>query len=263
MERKKALQIMGLNETCSEKEIKSKYKVFLKQEKSGEDINLQEITKAYNELMGLEKYERLDVNSKSFKIRKFLFHYLSYIIIFIGIISLLLWMFVPKLTEEKPDLSVSFVGSFYLLESEKLETQLYKNINDLEKVVVEIIYLDKNSADGEYDKAGRVRLAGTIISGQADIFVEDDENFTFMVSEGVLMPLDDIIPLLNMKIEPSRYIYGVDEQGNKWIYGIDVSYNKIILQTAYGNTIRILSIAKETEHFDKVIKGSNIILEED
>jgi len=254
---------MGLNETCSEKEIKSKYKISLKQEKNGEDINLQEITEAYNELMGFEKYKKLDVNSKSFKVRQFLFHYLSYIIIFAGIVSLLLWMFLPKLTEKKPDLSVTFVGSFYLLESEELEAQLYNNIDGLEKLVVEIIYLDKNSPDGEYDEAGRVRLAGTIISKQADIFIEDDENFTFMISEGVLMPLDDIIPVLDVKIEPSRYIYGVDEQGKKWIYGIDVSYNKKLLKAAFGNTIRIFSIAKETEHFDKVIKGSNIILKED
>lgn len=263
MDKKEALRIFGLEEKSSEKQIKEKYRIFLKMLKNGELDNIQEVTAAYNFLMGYESYEKLDVNSKSYKIRRFLFHYLSYIIIFMGLTALAVILVVPKMTEVKPDLSVSFVGSFFMLESEELEKMLYDNIDGLEKLVVEIIYLDIDTPDGEYDEAGRVKLAGLISTREADILIEDDENFVYLSSNEVLMPLDDIIPLLDLNIDESKYIKGRDpEDGKIKIYGIDVSMNRKLMTTVYSGVIRIFSIAKETQHLDKVLEASKLILEE-
>ncbi|MBN2851234.1 MAG: hypothetical protein JXQ23_00700 [Clostridia bacterium] len=263
MEKKDALLIFGLDDNSSEKQIKDKYKVFLKMLKNNEVDNIQEITTAYNLLMGYENYDKLDPSSKSFKFRRFLFNYLSYIIIFLGLISLFVILIVPKLTEVKPDLSVSFVGSFFNLESDELEQTLYNNIEGLEKLVIEVIYLDIDTSDGEYDEAGRVKLAGLISTKEADIFIEDDENFVYLSSNEVLMPLDDIIPLLDLNIDESKLIRGRDPADGKIkIYGIDVSTNRKLMTTVYSGVIRIFSIAKETQHLDKALQASKLILEE-
>jgi len=263
MNKQKALQTLELENNFSEKEVKNKYKVFLAKHKDGQNINIDQITEAYNFLLGYEQYEKLDKNSKSYKIRRFLFHYLSYIIIFIAIAGFIAWLIVPKLTEKKPDLSISYVGNYYTLEADNMKKILNEGINDIENLMIEIIYLDKNSKDVNYDKAGRVKLAGIIISNQADIFIEDDENYVFMLSDDVLMPLDDIIPMLEVKIDESRYIYGIDTKDHKKkIFGIDVSNNKLIVQTAFGNINKIYSIAKKSEHLDKVIIATNLLLKE-
>jgi len=263
MDRQKALQILGLKENCSENQIKKKYKVLLTKNKTGQDVNIDNVTDAYNFILGYEQYEKLDKNSKSYKIRKYLFNYLSYIIIFLGIAGFIAWLIVPKLTEVEPDLSITYVGNYYLLEAEEMETLIYDGIDGIENLVVEIIYLDNQASDAEYDKAGRVRLAGTIISKQADIFIEDDDNFVFLLSDNVLMPLDDIIPILDIEIDPKRFIYGIDStDGQKKIFGIDVSRNNLIIKTAFGDINKIYSIAKESEHFDVVLKATNILLKE-
>lgn len=263
MDKEKALTLLDLQEGSSEQQIKARFSVLLKKHKSEGIINIDLITDAYNFLLDFEKIEGLDKESKNYKFRRFLFHYLSYILIGAMIVGWLLWLILPKLTEEKYDFYLSFVGSYYLLEEETVEEMLLNEIKEVTNPLVEIIYLDEDTTDVLYDEAGRVKLAGTISTKEADILILDDENFVFLLRNDILMPLDDILPLLDVTIDESLYIKGISEQdGSIHIYGIDVSRDARLLETVYGNIIRIFTIAKETKRFDQVIQASNLLLKE-
>lgn len=263
MDKKKALNILGLQEDSNEQQIKAKFSVFLKMHKNKDEVDIDLITDAYNYLLDYKEIKRLDKDSKSYKFRRFLFNYLSYFIIGAIILGWLLWLTIPKLTEEKYDFYLSFVGNYYLLEEESVKEMMLNEVEEITNPLVEIIYVDEDTTDVLYDEAGRVKLAATISTKEADILIVDDENFVFLLRNDVLMPLDDILPLLDFTIDEALYIKGISEQdGSIHIYGIDVSKDVQMLETAYGNIIRIFTIAKETKRFEQVMKVSNLLLKE-
>ncbi|MCD6322573.1 MAG: hypothetical protein J7L77_06055, partial [Clostridiales bacterium] len=75
------------------------------------------------------------------------------------------------------------------------------------------------------------------------------------------MPLDELIAEPEFIIPKERFIYGVDfETGEKMIFGISVVDDYLIYRTVYGESNRILTIAKRTEHIEDIISAIEIII---
>lgn len=260
MDNSTAWKILGLDENSSKRQVENRFANLTRRVRNGEDLDFELIRQAYDHLMGNENYES-SPGRINLLFRKFMFDYHGFVIL-IGVSVLTLAMIiVPIITGSFPDLTVSFAGRYGTISPETLEAVLHENLPETKKIIVEVIFLDTDSASGEFDSAGRTRLSGLLISEEADVLIVDDETFNFIRSDNALMPLDDIIEELSIDIPSEDLIYGVDfDTGEKRVYGIKSEDSYLVYRTIYGDAKRIITVAAKSMHLDDVKKVIELII---
>jgi hypothetical protein len=260
MDKSDARRILRLDENATLRQVEARYNNLSRRVKNGEELDFENIQKAYELLMGYEKY---DDNAGKLKLayRKFMFSYKGWAILVTFSLIVIALIFVPMIFRRIPDLTVSFAGRYGSVDPDVMAEVLMEQMPDTEDVLVEVIYLDDEGKSGEFDSGGRTRLTGLLISEDADILIVDDGTFNFIRSDNVLMPLDDLIDSLGIDIPEDRYIYGIDfESGEKMVFGISVADDYLIYRTVYGEARRILTVARKTGHLEDVKKAIEVII---
>lgn len=260
MDKARAFKILNLDENASRRQVENRFSNLSRRIKNGEDLDRETIKQAYDLLMG---YEELEDKAGKFKLafRKFMFHYKGWAILIIISLAIISMTLVPIIFRRVPDLTVSFAGRFGTVDQDFMDEVLQEKLPEIDDILVEVMYLDADGESGEFDSGGRTRLSGLLISEEADILIVDDETYNYIRSDNALMPIDDIITGLDFDIPEERFIYGVDfETGEKLIFGISVADDYLVYRTVYGESRRILTIAKKTEHIEDVIRAIEIII---
>lgn len=260
MDNATAWEVLGLDENPSRRQIESRFANLTRRVRNGEELDYELIRQAYDHLMGNEN-KRSSAGIITLAFRRFMFHYYGWVILIGASVLTLALIIIPIITGSFPDLTVSFAGRFGTVSPETMNAVLHEKLPETENIVVEVIFLDEDSASAEFDSGGRTRLAGLLISEEADILIVDDETFNFIRSDNALMPLDDIINELNIDIQKEDMIYGVDfETGEKKIYGIRAEDSYLIYRTIYGDAKRIITVAAKSAHLEDVKKVIEIII---
>lgn len=260
MDKSQAYKILNLDEGSSRRQVEKRFENLSRRIKNGDDLDHKSINHAYNLLMG---YENLDDNAGKLRLayRKFMFHYKGWAILILISVAIISMTLVPIIFRRVPDLTVSFAGRFGTIDQDVMDEVLQEKLPEIDDILVEVMYLDEDGDSGEFDSGGRTRLSGLLISEEADILIVDDETFNYIRSDNALMPFDDLIAGLDYIIPEDRFIYGVDfETGEKMIFGISVADDYLIYRTVYGESRRILTIAKKTKHIEDIIRAIEIII---
>lgn len=260
MDKSQAFNILNLNENASRRQVENKFANLSRRIKNGEDLDNESIKQAYDLLMG---YEKLNDNAGKLKLafRKFMFHYKGWAILTIISLAIISMTLVPIIFRRVPDLTISFAGRFGTIDQDVMDEVLQDKLPEIDDILVEVMYLDDDGESGEFDAGGRTRLSGLLISEEADILIVDDETYNYIRSDNALLPLDDLIAGLDFNIPEERFIYGVDfETGEKMIFGISVADDYLVYRTVYGESRRILTIARKSGHIEDVISAIEIII---
>lgn len=261
MDEKQARSLLRLNENASKKDIEKKYSYILMRIKNGEDIDPKPYHKAYDVLMGKTTDDLKKRGKISKAYNKFMVDYKGWGILVLMSLTIVAMIVIPLIFKTVPDLVVAFAGKYSLSDDTLLREIIEQELPELDEIIVETMYMDKEGESGEFDMGGRTRLTALILTEEADILIMDSSSYTFVFQDNSLMVLDEIIADFDFTIDEKNYIYGIDpESGEKKIYGINVEGKDLVERTVYGTKQKILCVAKRTHHLDDVLVVMKIIL---
>ncbi len=223
---------------------------------------MEAIDAAFNMLTG-RFVETEEVGRFAQFYRKAMFHYKGWVVLTIIVLAVMAMIVVPIATRRVPDLTISFAGEYGAKNLEEFDEYMQLEMPEVEDILTEVMYLDEDGESGEFDTGGRTRLTAILLTNEADILITDDSTFNYIRQDDALMLLNDILDELDIVINPERYIYGINfKTGEKKVYGISVGENELVADAIYGNEMRILCIAEQTQHIEDVKKAMEIILKD-
>ena len=259
MDLKKYYDLLEVKDGASLDEIKHAYEKMLRRARHDSTLDIIPINEAYDILTGnvkkvlseSEKNKREKAQQRANKMP----------LVMMGgvIILVILAILIPAMLKTNPDLRVTFVGNYQLSENYEILEIKIEEPDSIKKVEVSTIFLDSNASSGEADMGGRIALAGTLQSGDADIMIVTKDAFNYLLTDldtiKVLTP--EILGELNISINDQRLVY---QTGSDTPYGINLTDITIIGDTVYGNDELILVIAKSTENYEEVIDAIKYII---
>lgn len=266
--RKKYLEILGLDENCTETEINKKYDYICMRARNDKSIDIDEATKAYKYLLNLNIEDTKPVKPVVEKYRKAWFKHIGTVAIILIIFATVLAIAVPMVTNKDPDLTISYVGPYTAKNNKDIENYLYDRMPDVKNILMETIYAtaagnDTRYKEDSYDASSVEKLSLLLVSGDLEIIICDDAVYRYILSYNYLLELDDILNEYGINIDQKNIVYGIKPStGEKVIYGINIQDNDLLSEHVYINEEfpMILCISNESSNFDNVKEAVRLLL---
>lgn len=249
MDKKEARKILNVNKETSRNDIERKYTIFLKRHRaagrpieSEEDMDeadfsaanlkqsqpvgsekpsasaeysFDQITQAYNVLMGYEVavkeelpgrmsplFKKAGIDEK--KAKNFFYYYKYYIVAAIILIVAVVFLVKGCVNRVDPDFNIAFIGKFvYMDASEKLKESIKKNIPEIVEPNIDGAYLADNDI-GEQQYSMMMKATVLFAAGDIDVFILDKASFERYAKQGAFLSLDDIGPKLGVDMEKNK-----------------------------------------------------------
>ncbi|MFA5340819.1 MAG: hypothetical protein WC332_03480 [Clostridia bacterium] len=264
----KYLELLGLQEGCTETEINKKYDYICMRAKNDKSIDIDEVTHAYNYLLNLNIEEPKPVKPIVEKYRKAWFKHIGTVAIVLIIFATVLAIAIPMFTNKDPDLTISYIGPYTAKNSKDIENYLYDRMPDVKNILMETIYAtaagnDTRYKEDSYDASSVEKLSLLLVSGDLEIIICDDAVYRFILSYNYLLELDDIISEYGINIDQKNIIYGIKPStGEKVIYGINIQDNELLSEHVYINEEypMILCVSNESANFNNVKEAVKLLL---
>lgn len=281
-EQRSAYEILGLKEDAGKEEIEKRYSILCKKYKleksdvsySGEKIDFDEITRAYNELTGYgqgEQYgeeqadrepnillKKLNLDEK--KLRNFWYYYKIYILVGMVVLAAIIYIVKTVTGYVEPDLKIALVGRFPNEAIESVETRIYDKIKEVKKVdIAPIISWDKNNPSVQ--SAMEVKLAALAINEEIDLYILDKEKFEYLLKNGLLASMDDLskeIGIVDSGKKELRMKSPKDQ--TEHIYGFDVSDSAVVKDLIINDGKVIIALSRESENEENRNKLIHLLL---
>lgn len=266
--RKQYLEILGLDENCTETEINKKYDYICMRARGDKSIDIDEATKAYNYLLNLNIEEPKPAKPIVEKYRKVWFKHIGTIAIILIIFATVLSVAIPFFTNKEPDLTISYVGPYTAKNNMDIQNYLYDRMPNVENILMETIYATAGGNDTRYkedsfDASSVEKLSLLLVSGDLEIIVCDDAVYRYILSYNYLQELDEILNEYGIKINDNNIVYGIKPStGEKVIYGINIQDNELLSEHVYINEEypMILCISNESANFENVKEAVRLLL---
>ncbi|HOD93348.1 MAG TPA: hypothetical protein PLT91_05140 [Clostridia bacterium] len=266
--RKQYLELLGLEEDCTETEINTKYDYICMRARNDKSIDIDEATKAYNYLLNLNIEDPKPVKPIVEKYRKVWFKHIGTIAIILIIFATVLAVAIPMFTNKEPDLTISYVGPYTAKNTKDIENYLYEKMPNLKNILMETIYAtaagnDTRYKEDSYDASSVEKLSLLLVSGDLEIIVCDDAVYRYILSYNYLLELDDILMEYGIEVNQKNIVYGIKPStGEKVIYGINVQDNNLLSERVYVNEEypMILCISNESANLDNVKQAVRLLL---
>ncbi|NLY18912.1 MAG: hypothetical protein GX045_08195 [Clostridiaceae bacterium] len=254
-DRIEACKILGVNQDATKDEIAKRYGVLARKfrtiEKDENGYTIEDITKAYNLLMGITYIDKAEeerqralrenppilsriLKKDPVKVENFLHYYKIYFIVGAILLVALFSLVRSCITNVPPDFYMVFYGNIYTDSEEKISNDLINNYPDITAPSVEVLPL--MSGDPQYEAAIRMKMAAMTATREIDIILLDEETFKESALQGMFHPLDDFVNELDFPeeayIKASARI-GETEDGKPVFeeakkYGIDITDSEFI-----------------------------------
>lgn len=248
LDKKKAFEILGLGKNASRNDIERRYSILLKRhrmasaegQEDSETINIDEVTQAYNLLMGYVEPEtaakapnpllqKVGIDEK--KAGNFFHYYKVHIII--GIIALLVIGYTVKGCVERvdPDFSIAFLGKIFYTETDALKAEIKQQIPEIKEPGFDGAFIDSSGevTDGQQEYAMRMKAMVLMAAADVDLFIIDKANLEVYIEQGAFISLDDAAKRLGQENNADRLIKGkTEEDTQEHIYGIDISNSTVL-----------------------------------
>jgi len=274
----KAYEVLGVNQDATRDEISKRYGVLTRKfrtiEKDENGYTIEDITKAYNLLMGITFVDRAEeerqralrenppilsriTKKDPVEIENFL-HYHKIKFIVGAIILVTLFSLVRScLTNVPPDFNLVFYGNILTDSEEKISNDIISNHPDITAPSVEVLTL--MTGDPEYEAAMRMKMAAMVASQDIDIIILDEATFKETAAQGMFLSLDDLINELGFPEE--AYVEAAirleDPQGGGPLfedpqkYGIDITSSEFVKENNIVAEKVIATIVVNSNRSDK------------
>ncbi len=292
MDRQQASKVMGVNEDATKDEIIKKYNMLIKKHKNESNdsaVSFNEITEAYNLLMGydffdpeaeaIRKYKQENPNKilKKLKIdqnkfENFIYYHKWHIIASVLALAIIISIIVSTVTQIPSDLDVDVIGEIYNTadnEENLLNENIMQKLPHIKKSQTQIISIYPNM-DAEMDYAVQTQITVQFAAGDIDLFILDELVFNRVASNGAFIPLEDLISSLGVnasEIGIRSAIIEYDELGNiesmqeEKIYGLDITGSKLLSDSGLVGDRMIAAIRVNAKHYDNAVELLKLLLE--
>lgn len=272
LEMKNAYEILGLKEGASRDEIDKRYSILLKKYRNnsaGESndvspqITINEITRAYNVLMGYETQEpvmeatktnelfkKLGVDEK--KTKNFFYYYKYHMIIGIILLIVLVTTIRGCVNRVPSDLNMAFLGNFYYSDQDVLKENILKNMPGLKAIEVDSALMSDDTK-GEQAYAMTMKATVLLAAADIDIFILDEKYFEMYASEGAFIALDGLSNTINIDKNKGMVVESKEEQ-KEHVYGFDISNSTILNESNILGDKKIAAISVKAKHYDNAVK---------
>lgn len=281
LDRKKALEILELQEDATKDDVSKRYGILTRKfrsvEKDERGYTIEDITRAYNMLMGItyidkneeERQKALRENppflAKVFKVdpiklENFFHYYKLHMLISIVVIVVLFFSIRSCVTQIPADFTIICYGKIYCQDQAVVENDVKQRLPD--SAAPSVQFLSSLAEDPQYQYASQMKFVAMIAAQEVDIVIMDKENFDIHLKQGMFLSLDDFISEIGLADE--SYIKGseiVDEtedgkliEGPLHAYGIDITDNKFIKDNNVYAESAILAIVRNTEKIDRALE---------
>ncbi len=266
---KDAYSTLGVRENATKDEITKKYRLILRKyeqrDENGTPLLMDkeafdEISKAYDLLMGYEPQETKKRNSTLLKIENFIYYHKVHVLVGIFILfvaAVALSYFLGRVTY---DLRVVFRGDYYYQEMKVMEDEIKNSLPDIKQPQVTInptVKIDASIAPGY-----RIKETAQLSNGDIDVLVLDKDSFDSFVKLGVLSPLDEFLSDWGIASDSSKVYKAKGEDGKTHVYGIDLYGNKMVMDTEIKGNTFIASICQKNKNSKNTLKFMKLLLKE-
>jgi hypothetical protein len=291
MRKEEAYKILGLKNGAPRIEVEKRYSVYLRKMKSAmrsqetdkaqdidADFDFDEITEAYNLLMGYTNEEEVEAQKipqktnpvlkklgiDEDKLKNNLYYFRFHIIIGIILIITIALSIRSCVTRIDPNLNMVFMGNLYCNNTEKLQEDMVNMIPEVVAVGIENLYMSaqQERQDPQMQMAMMQKAMVLVAAGEIDIFVLDKANFELYAKQGGFRKLDDLVAQLSIP-EEKQYKFKVEDEDEKdYVYGIDVLNSKIFKDADVSGEQLIVAISVNGKNYDNAIKCLELLLKE-
>ncbi|HOJ12232.1 MAG TPA: DnaJ domain-containing protein [Clostridiales bacterium] len=284
MQKTDAYEILGLKSGASKVEIEKRYSIILRKYKSSDneqssDINFDEVTEAYNLLMGytIEETEEERIRRKpnpvlekmgidqarQDKLLNNLYYFRIHIVV--GIILLVTIILSVKSCVNRviPNLNIVFMGDIYCSDTENLEKTLKENIPEIEAVGIENILISnaQEKQDPQIQMAMLQKAAVLMAAGDIDVYILDKVNFEKFGEQGAFMKLEDMAKQFRIPDKKLRKCQIKEEDEKEFIYGFDIKDNKILKDASTSGKEMIAVISIKAKNYDNAVKLMELLVQ--
>lgn len=319
MDKKEARKILGVSKETSRNDIERRFSILLKKQRlvketpavdeegvaevtqeagltqetgvTQEEYSFEQVTQAYNILMGYELPVKEEAPSKAAplfkkagidekKARNFFYYYKYHILaVIIAIVSM---VFIVRgcVNRVDTDFTTAFIGKISYSETEKLKEATKVNIPEIKEPGFDGAFISEDD-HGEQQYAMVMKATVLFAAGDVDVFILDKANFERYAKSGAFLSLDDIAPKLGVdmeknkeyivKIEESEDISGdkskdtsedsvVSEPVEEHLYGIDISQSAALKESGIIGKEMIAALYVGGKQQEKAIKYLQFIM---
>ncbi|NLC69497.1 MAG: hypothetical protein GX754_12110 [Clostridiaceae bacterium] len=287
MEKREALDILGVKEDAPKSEIEKRYAIALRKYRSGNIEGLAEeqfnrVTEAYNLLMGYtiepgddEKkrkkpnpvLKKLGIDEE--KLRNFLHYYKFHVVGGILILAAVVSMVRGCVNRVEPDLSVVFMGSVYCAKQGQFEEDVKSLIDGVKEISTENIPISEaqERQDPQVQMAMLQKAMLVISVGEADVILLDEAQFEKFAKQGAFMKLEDIPAIMNLP-EDKLAVEQVEEEDMKGnvtivdegVYGIILERGKVFTDSMVVGEEIIAAISIKSKNYDNAVKLIELLI---
>lgn len=219
MTKEQAYEILGLELTVAETQIKRKYANCARRAKFDPSFDMQSATEAFDTIMGYSwgaikkdpRYTQKGLNVK--KVESFFYLHtraLIYgLVVFLILISIAIVFFTTMVNS---DYSLTVIGSS-IIENQEVIQEYYEELLDIDEVLCSN-YTIGDFSDEEISQAGYWWLYQDLAGGDSNIFILPVELARMLSSEGAVKDLTPYLGILGISESNPNIVWWEDEEGN-------------------------------------------------
>lgn len=219
MTKEQAYEILGLDNSATDKIIKHKYANCARRAKFDSSFDFDSITEAVDTLLGYSwasferdsRYEQKGINLKKIE-RFFYLHtraFIYSIVIFLVILSTIIIFFLTKVNS---DFSLTVIGAAVIKNQEEIQ-EYYEELLDVDEVLCST-YVVGDFADQELSRNGYWWIYQDLAGGDSNIFILDADMVKMLASEGAVKDLRPYLERLGISESNPNIIWWLDEYGH-------------------------------------------------
>lgn len=250
-----------------------------------EEYSFEQITQAYNILMGYEVPFKEEPPSKAApllrkagidekKAQNFFYYYKYHILVIIVTIVSIVFIVRGCVNRVDPDFTTAFIGEISYSDTDKLKELIKANIPEIKEPGFDGAFVSK---DDQSDQQYAMVMKATVLfaAGDVDVFILDKSNFERYAKQGAFMSLDEIVPELGIDLEKNKeYIVKVDNSEDEsgetsgdtsgdnavnepavaHLYGIDISGSTAFNEAGVIGNEMIAAFSIRGKQQDKAMK---------
>ncbi|NLW02472.1 MAG: hypothetical protein GX027_04315 [Clostridiaceae bacterium] len=284
MDRKRALEILGLREDATEEIIVKRYNVLFKKFRYTDTSDLgytrEELDEAYRLLMGFEYRDPVEERRKKArqqkpnpvlkalgidhdKLSNFIYYYKWTIIIGALVLAFVIWIASSLANRVDPDFKLVIAGEIYVEDIEAFESALSTVISTEEPQAQHVLISDR--MDPTALPAYEQKLSLEIMVGENDVFILDMALYNRLASIGVFVPLDDRLDELGGAPYDESLVVAVQREDEvsypPRLYGVDVTGSRILAEQGIIGDRMIAVMPVNQKHSEKAVEYIKTLVE--
>lgn len=276
MDINEAYKILGVSETASDEEVEKQYMVWVRRNRallteqtSNNDLNMDEITTAYNTIKTFRQYGSVTpVEEQSFKkkVGHFFYYYKLHIVgvlVLLAVLGSIIFTIVENYQEKKAlenlppeNVRVLLLGEYFNISNETtpVADNILAQFPDWERVTVNLNYSPLTVNDS-MDVASQQKSVVTLVEDNSDIFLMDYANYERLVVADVFQPIDQVDPSIKEAVDSSKLVFSsTEEDKTEQLYGIIIEDMSIFKGFDMKETQIVAAIKKGAENKENAVE---------